>query len=189
MVQIAFKPLTLKGLPYTFLTLRDARNLNFRRSLMGSIESTVAYGPVYFNTQSNLQISLTDVNILDALTLNVKTHSYNYAPGSELICLSYRLYYKFLSTLNPKCKLTDLSNRTIVFETNFSKSKVTIRRNIRWEEINFSSSWILNSVISPSQTADTIANHKYSHISQTPDGQIYRDIPSTSEMDFNPNDF
>ncbi|KAG5605306.1 hypothetical protein H5410_026798 [Solanum commersonii] len=30
MVQIAFKPLTLKGLPKTFLAaLRDARNLNF----------------------------------------------------------------------------------------------------------------------------------------------------------------
>ncbi|KAG5579890.1 hypothetical protein H5410_050517 [Solanum commersonii] len=51
MVQIAFKPLTLKGLPETFLAaLRDARNLNFRQSLMGSIESMVAYGPVYFNT-------------------------------------------------------------------------------------------------------------------------------------------
>ncbi|KAG5590338.1 hypothetical protein H5410_040852 [Solanum commersonii] len=41
---------------------------------MGSIESTVAYGPVYFNAQPNLQLSLTDSNILDALTLNVKTH-------------------------------------------------------------------------------------------------------------------
>uniref|UniRef100_M1DWJ3 Uncharacterized protein n=1 Tax=Solanum tuberosum TaxID=4113 RepID=M1DWJ3_SOLTU len=42
MTQIAFKSLTLKGLPETFLAaLRDARNLNFRQSLMGSIESTV----------------------------------------------------------------------------------------------------------------------------------------------------
>ena len=55
--------------------------------------STVAYGPVYFNTQPNLQLSLTDANILDALTLNVKTHGYNHAPGSELIGLSYRIYF------------------------------------------------------------------------------------------------
>jgi len=83
MDQIAFKPLTLKGLPETFLaSLRDARNLNFRQSLMGTIESTMAYGPVYFNTQSNLQLSLTDANIIDALTLNVKPHGYNYVPGS-----------------------------------------------------------------------------------------------------------
>ena len=75
MVQIAFKPLTLKGLPETFLAaLRNARNLNFRQSLMGSIESTVAYGPVYFNTRPNLQLSLAYANIFDALTLNVKTN-------------------------------------------------------------------------------------------------------------------
>nr|AAV31179.2 hypothetical protein STB1_57t00020 [Solanum tuberosum] len=45
--KIAFKPLTLKWLPETFLALRDVRNLNFRQSLMGSIESTIAYGPLY----------------------------------------------------------------------------------------------------------------------------------------------
>ncbi|KAG5591078.1 hypothetical protein H5410_041592, partial [Solanum commersonii] len=74
-----------KRLPETFLAaLRDARNLNFRQSLMGSIESTVAYGPVYFNAQPNLQLSLTDSNILDALTLNVKTHDYNYAADSVI---------------------------------------------------------------------------------------------------------
>ncbi|WMV26068.1 hypothetical protein MTR67_019453 [Solanum verrucosum] len=104
MVQIAFKPLTLKGLLETFLAaLRDARNLNFPQSLMGSIESTVAYGPVYLNAQPNLQLSLTDSNILVALPLNVKTHGYNYAVGSELICLSYRIYFKLLATLNPRC--------------------------------------------------------------------------------------
>ncbi|WMV30496.1 hypothetical protein MTR67_023881, partial [Solanum verrucosum] len=138
MVQIAFKPLTLKGLPETFLAaLRDARNLNFRQSLMDSIESTVAYGPVYFNTQPNLQLSLIDSNILDDLTLNVKTHGYNYAPESELICLSYRIYFKLLATLNPRCKLYDTSDQTILVETNFVKSKVTTRRPMKWEEINF----------------------------------------------------
>ncbi|KAG5594765.1 hypothetical protein H5410_035997 [Solanum commersonii] len=69
---------------------------------MGSIESTMAYGLVYFNAQPNLQLSLTDSNILDVLTLNVKTYGYNYAAGSELICLSYRIYYKLLATLNPR---------------------------------------------------------------------------------------
>ncbi|KAG5602712.1 hypothetical protein H5410_034082 [Solanum commersonii] len=116
---------------------------------MGSIESTVAYGPVYFNAQPNLQLSLTDSNILDALTLNVKTHGYNYAPGSELICLSYRIYYKLLATLNPRCK-----------------------RPIKWEEINFPTTWILDSVISPEQMTDTVTNSEYSHISQNSDGKI-----------------
>ncbi|KAG5585413.1 hypothetical protein H5410_045847 [Solanum commersonii] len=107
MVQITFKPLTLKGLPKTFLAaLRDARNLNFRQSLIGSIEST-------------------DGLWSNVLTLNVKTHGYNYAPGSELICLSYRIYFKLLATLNPRCKLYGISDQTILMETNFAKSKVT----------------------------------------------------------------
>ncbi|PHT58325.1 hypothetical protein CQW23_00688 [Capsicum baccatum] len=91
---------------------------------MGSIESNLAYGPVYFNTQPNLQLSLTDVNILHALTLNVKTHGYDYAPGSELIGLSYRIYYRLLSTLNPRCKLIDDTfDCTMLIETNFIKSR------------------------------------------------------------------
>ncbi|KAG5590203.1 hypothetical protein H5410_040717 [Solanum commersonii] len=140
MVQIVFKPLTLKG-----------------QSLMGTIESTVAYGPVYFNTQTNLQLSLTDYNILDALTLNVKTHGYNYAPGSELLCLSYGIYSKLLSTLNPRCK-----------------------RPIKLEEINFPTTSTLDSVISPSQMADVVTNSEYSHTTQNPDGRIcmqFNDIP------------
>jgi len=139
---------------------------------MGSIESTVAYDPFYFNTQPNLQLSLTDSNILDALTLNVKTHGYNYAPGSELICLSYRIYYKLLATLNPRCKLYDTSDQTILVETNFARSKVTTRRPIKWEEINFPTTWILDSVIPPEQLTDVVTNSEYSHISQNFDGKI-----------------
>ncbi|KAG5630984.1 hypothetical protein H5410_002701 [Solanum commersonii] len=162
-VQISFKPLTLKGLPETFLAaLQDARNLNFHQSLMGSIESTVAYGP----------LSLTDSNILDAFTLNVKTHGYNFAAGSELICLSYRIYFKLLTTLNPRCKLYDTSDQTILVKTNFAKSKVTTRRPIKWEEINFPSTWILDSVIPPKQQTDVITNSEYSHISQNSDEKI-----------------
>ncbi|KAG5600012.1 hypothetical protein H5410_031382 [Solanum commersonii] len=173
MVQIAFKPLTLKGLPKTFLAaLRDARNLNSRQSLMGSIESTMAYDPVYFNTQANLQLSLTDANILDALTLNVKTHGYNYTPGSKLICLSYIIYFKVIATLNPRCKLYDTSNQTILIETNFVKSKVTTGRPIKWKEINFSTTLTLDSVIFPSQMTNVVTNYEYSHITQNPDGRI-----------------
>ncbi|KAG5580027.1 hypothetical protein H5410_050654 [Solanum commersonii] len=132
----------------------------------------LAYGPLYFNAQPNLQLSLTDSNILDALTLNVKTHGYNYAL-IQLICLSYRIYYKLLATLNPRCKLYDTSDQTILVETNFARSKVTTRRPIKWEEINFPTTWILDSVISPEQMTDAVTNSEYSHISQNSDGKIY----------------
>ncbi|KAG5579476.1 hypothetical protein H5410_050103 [Solanum commersonii] len=139
---------------------------------MGSIESTVAYDPVYFNAQPNLQLSLTDSNILDVLTLNVKTYDYNYAVGSELICLSYRIYFKLLATLNPRCKLYDTSDQTILVETNFIISKVTTRRPIKWGDINFPTTWILNYVIPSEQLTHVVTNSKYSHISQNSDGNI-----------------
>ncbi|WMV33437.1 hypothetical protein MTR67_026822, partial [Solanum verrucosum] len=148
------------------------RNLNFRQSLTSSIESTVAYGPVYFNTLPNFQLSLTDANILDALTLNAKTHGYNYALGSELICLSYRIYCKLLSSLNPRCRLYDIFNQIILVETNFARSKVTTRRLIKWEEIDFPTSWTLNLVISPNQLTDAVTNSNFSHTSQNSDGRI-----------------
>ncbi|KAK6789091.1 hypothetical protein RDI58_012890 [Solanum bulbocastanum] len=140
----------------------------------------MAYDPIYFNTQPNLQLSLTVANILNALTLNVKTHGYNYVPGSKLICLSYRIYFKLLSTLNPRCKLYDTSAETTLVETNFARSKVTTRRPIKWEEINFSTTWTLESVIPSNQMTDAVTNFEYSYITQNSNGWIcmqFNDIP------------
>jgi len=157
LVQIAFKPLTLEGLPESFIAaLRDGRNLDYKKSLIGIIQSSLAHGPVYFNVYPNLQLSLSDVNITDALTLNVKTHGYNYASGSEVICICYRIYYKPLFTLNPRCKMVDKPlNETIVIETNFGKSNITTRRKIKWEEIEFPENWVLNNCTSKQQYIDS----------------------------------
>ncbi|KAL8505238.1 hypothetical protein ACS0TY_016454 [Phlomoides rotata] len=69
------------------------------------IQSNLAHGPVYFDVHPNLCVSLFDINILEALTLNVKIHGYNYTPGTEVICICYSIYYKPLFTLNPKCEI------------------------------------------------------------------------------------
>ncbi|KAG5611997.1 hypothetical protein H5410_023278 [Solanum commersonii] len=122
-------------------------------------------------TEQSLALNSSEQTI-HALTLNVKMHGYNYAAGSELICLSYRIYYKVFATLNPRCKLYDTSDQTILVETNFARSKVTTRRPIKWEEINFPTTWILDSVIPPKQLTDAITNSEYSHISQNSDGKI-----------------
>ncbi|KAK9671709.1 hypothetical protein RND81_12G049400 [Saponaria officinalis] len=74
----------MEGLPESFVAaLRDARNLDWKKSIMGVIKTSLAHGPVYFDVYPNLTLSISDDNILDALTLNVKTHGYNYAQGSE----------------------------------------------------------------------------------------------------------
>ncbi|KAG5591110.1 hypothetical protein H5410_041624 [Solanum commersonii] len=73
LVQVAFKPLTLRGLPESFIAaLQDGRNHNWKKSLIGTIQTSLAYGPVYFNAYPNLQISLQDENSLSFLMLNAK---------------------------------------------------------------------------------------------------------------------
>ncbi|KAG5591044.1 hypothetical protein H5410_041558 [Solanum commersonii] len=47
LVQVAFKPLTLRGLPKSFIAaLRDDRNHNWKKSLIGTIQTSLAYGPL-----------------------------------------------------------------------------------------------------------------------------------------------
>lgn len=169
-VQVAFRPLTLNGLPESFLaSLRDGRNLNWKQSLMGIIESSLALGPVYFDAYPNLSLSLSDSNIFEALTLNVKTHGYNYIPGTEVMCICYRIYYKPLFTLNPMCKKIEKdNNETILIETNFGKSNITTRRSIKWEEIIFPENWL----IEQSVPKNPILNSDFEHITQIHDGII-----------------
>ena len=77
-MQVAVKPLLRKDLNIPIcLLLRDARLLNFDDSLLGIFESNLAKGPVYFNCYHNLSIELEDSNVLDSLTLNVKTKNMN----------------------------------------------------------------------------------------------------------------
>ena len=77
-----------------------------------------------------------------------------------------------LATLNHRCKLYDTSDQTILVKTNFAKSKVTTRRPIKWEEINFPTTWTLDSVIPSEQLTDVVTNSEYSHISQNFDEKI-----------------
>ena len=91
---------------------------------------------------------MSDINILEALTLNVKTNGYNYIVGTETICVCYRIYYKPMLTLNPHCRRVDKPlNETILIETNFRKSKITTRRSIKWEETEFPENWTIQQAV------------------------------------------
>ena len=136
---------------------------------MGIIQSSLAHGPVYFNVYPNLQLSLTDNNILDALTLNVKTHGYDYISGSELICICYRIYYRPLVSMNPRCKrINKVNNETILIESNFDMSKITTRKPIKWDEIEFPENWLIEGAIPPKPKL----NNNLTNISQNSDGNV-----------------
>ncbi|KAL9682056.1 hypothetical protein QQ045_013849 [Rhodiola kirilowii] len=136
---------------------------------MGIIQTSLAHGPVYFDVYPNLQLSLSDVNILDSSTLNVKTHGYNYKPVTEVIAICYRIYYKPLFTLNPQYKIMDKqTNETIIIESNFGKSNITTRRKIKWEDIEFPTNWTLDRVITP----QPIVRNNLINVIQTPEGSV-----------------
>ena len=62
------------------------------------METSLHNGPVYFNCYPNFALSLSDRNIMDALTFNVKTDSYYMKEGSEPLAIIYRIYYKLMKT-------------------------------------------------------------------------------------------
>ena len=104
LVQVAVKPLFRKGLNILIcLMLRDARLLNVDDSLLGILESNLAQGPVYFNCYPNFSVEIEDPNILDTLTLNVKTKNMNSKLGTRDLAIIYRVYYKIMkTTIAPK---------------------------------------------------------------------------------------
>ena len=64
LVQVAFKPLTLLGTNACIqATLNDSRCLNWKQSIMGAVETSLCYSPVYFNVYPNLTLSLFDRTI------------------------------------------------------------------------------------------------------------------------------
>ena len=85
------------------MTLHKVSHLRFNDSLLGMMETSLLNGPVYFNCYPNFAVSPSYKNIMDALTLNIKTDGYYMKEGSKPLAIIYRIYYKFMkTTLDPQ---------------------------------------------------------------------------------------
>lgn len=94
LVQVAVKPMFRTGLDIPVcLLLRDDKLLNFDDSLLGVLESNLAHGPIYFNCYPNFSVDIQDPNILDNLTLNIKSKNMNSKTQTHEITVIYRVYY------------------------------------------------------------------------------------------------
>nr|KYP44651.1 polyprotein [Cajanus cajan] len=81
-VQVVVKPLIMEGLNVSILMcLRDTRHNDFHDSLIGTVETSLGHGPVYFNCFPNKTVSLLDRNVLDSLFLNIRLHGLNMKEG------------------------------------------------------------------------------------------------------------
>ena len=152
------------------LSLRDARHLRFSNSLLGIVETSLCNSPVSFNCYPNFKVLLTDIHILDVLTLDIETKGYEIKLGIKNIAVIYRIYYKVLTTLTPKVKKFDAKGKITLFEVNMNKSDVSIPKILNWFDIQRPERWSLLGVVAPTPTET--ANREVEQIVKTPDGNV-----------------
>ncbi|KAL5176952.1 polyprotein [Glycine soja] len=126
-VQVAIKPLIDIGI--------DAAVHNkFEDSLIGTVETSLGQGPVYFNCYPNEMVSLMDRNIIDSLFLNIHFHGLDMKEGSILAALIYRIQYKVMNTCASRVFLKPQKGETTLFITDMTKANVSLPKLIKWDE-------------------------------------------------------
>ena len=151
LVQVAIKPMTRLGINAPIcIVLRDARLTNFNQSLLALGESNICNGPIYFQAYPDYTISLFDKNILDVLTLNLQLKEIEIKEGSDPLVLIYRVYYKTMTTtIEPKYKKEKSINETLLIESNFQNSNITVPKRIKWDEVIRNQTWNFKEIIEP----------------------------------------
>ncbi|KAA0050445.1 hypothetical protein E6C27_scaffold175G00510 [Cucumis melo var. makuwa] len=168
-VQVALKPLFREGLDVPiYLALRDKRHLRFTPSLLGTVQSNLEQGPVYFNCRPSLTVSLQDKNIMDTISLDVHSQGLELKDGSLPFAVSYRIYFKLMHTnLSPKALGVSPKGYTMLMEVNIEKSSMTIPRNLNWDELTKNPVWKLQGETAPIKRSSTEAS-----ITEFPDGNV-----------------
>ena len=134
LVQVAVKLLTREALNTSvLLCLRDDKHLRFNDSLLGMMETSLHNGPIYFNCYPNFFLILSDRNIMNALTLNVKTDGYYMKKGSKPLAIIYRIYYKLMkTTLDPQSMVEPSpKGHTLLFQASTLNSRLRVPQQIQ----------------------------------------------------------
>jgi len=131
-VQVAIKPLIDMSIDLAVLMcLRYIRHNKFEDSLIGTVETSLGQGSVYFNCYPNKTVSLMDRNIFDSLFLNIHFHGLHMKEWSTLAALIYRIQYKVMNTCAPRVLLKPQRGETTLFITNMKKANLFLPRTIK----------------------------------------------------------
>ncbi|KAG5610061.1 hypothetical protein H5410_021342 [Solanum commersonii] len=143
LVQVAVKPLYRLGLDVLiFLLLRDNKLLNFDDSLLAVLQSNLANDPVYFNCYPNYSIDINNQNVIDTLTLNVKTKNINSKDNTREIIIIYRVYYRLMNTtLAPKAKIVSNEGVTMLMKANHNHNNTFFPNMIKWDDVLTKYDW------------------------------------------------
>uniref|UniRef100_A0A0R0GA86 Polyprotein n=1 Tax=Glycine max TaxID=3847 RepID=A0A0R0GA86_SOYBN len=150
------------------MCLRDIRHNKFEDSLIGTVETSLGQGPIYFNCYPNKTVSLMDRNILDSLFLNIHFHGLDMKEGSIPATLIYRIQYKVMNTCASRVLLKPQKGETTLFITDMTKANVSLPRKIKWDEVTLPERWVMDKA-TPSipRPAPTIK-----HIKQDNSGKV-----------------
>ena len=109
------------------------------------METSLHKGPIYYNCYPNFALSLSDKNIMVALTLNVKTDGYYMKEGSKPLAIIYRIYYKLMKTNLDSQTIADPSPKghTLLLQASTANSRLRVPQQIQWKDINLPEQWQL----------------------------------------------
>ena len=140
LIQVGIKPLIRRGINASvLLRLLDARFTNYDQALLGMVEANVSQGPIHFNVNLDLTLSLDDGAPEKALTLKINTSGYHMIEGSRPLALVYKIYYKLLKTnLNPQALTKDPKDQTLLLQASSEDINVNVPKMIKWEDIKLS---------------------------------------------------
>ena len=124
------------------MALRDTRHIRFNDSLLGTIETSLSGGPVYFNYFPNFIAHLHDPHVMKALTLNIKTYGTLMVQGASQIALIYRVYYKCMRTnFNVQALDKRRPRETTIIQTTDPRSNIQVPKTLQWSEVTFLENW------------------------------------------------
>uniref|UniRef100_A0A2N9HFN7 Uncharacterized protein n=1 Tax=Fagus sylvatica TaxID=28930 RepID=A0A2N9HFN7_FAGSY len=123
------------------------------------VEANLGHGPIWFNANPDLTISLDDGAPEKALTLRINTSGYHMIEGSRPLALVYRIYYKLFKTnLNPQALIKDPQDQTLLLQASREDININVPKMIKWEDIKLPDEWDLPKEMPPTiQTPINIA--------------------------------
>ncbi|KAK0583144.1 hypothetical protein LWI29_033779 [Acer saccharum] len=144
-VQIGLKPLAKIGLNNSILVvLRDKRITNYKESILGIAETSLTYGPIYFQCYPNFTIALNlDEHKEKCLAIDIQTHNYQFLRGSSPYKLIYRIHYRVLTTGLIPSYIPPVvpAGQTICYNA-CPTVNLMVPTPVRWEDINFPENWL-----------------------------------------------
>lgn len=159
MIQVGLKPTKLGSNASAILCLRDKRHLDFGRSVLGMVESSLCDGPIYFSyfppNEHDLQVIICgsqspfvrlSEDLSSSFSIDIKTEG---CSGGENIILMYRLHYK---VVNERCDprktnlislyRVDKEGITTLFLTDVAKTNRAWPKKISWyDEVAIPERW------------------------------------------------